>query len=103
MPETLICPICGAENNFKATSKKIRQCYWFYCGYQFTLVERLKALKKASRKSFRKLAFEIDVKQRTFENWTTGRVVPDAENMAKLDGLFLKYFSKKSPDDFVAE
>lgn len=103
MPELLICPKCGSHNYFKAHSKRERKCYWFLCDHKFKLSDRLYALKKASRKSFRKLALEIDVKQRTFENWTTGRVVPGAENTTKIEGLFLKYFSKKSPDDFVAE
>ena len=101
MPELLICPKCKAYNYFRATNKQPRKCYW--CKHQFSLADRLKALKLASKKSYRKLAAEIDVKQRTFENWTTGRTFPDYCNSEKIESLFLKYFSKKSPDDFVAE
>lgn len=101
MPELLICPECKAHCYFRATNKQTRTCYW--CKYQFSLADRLKALKLASKKSYRKLATEIGVKQRTFENWTTGRVVPDHENMAKIEVLFLKYFTKKNINDFVAE
>lgn len=103
MPELLICPKCQAHNFFRATNNNKRNCQMFLCNYEFKLPERLHALKKASRKSYRKLAIEIDVKQRTFENWTVGRTVPDAENMAKIEGLFLKYFGKQTTNNFIAE
>lgn len=103
MPELLICPRCGSHNYFRPTNKNPRKCYWFMCGHVFSLKDRFKALKKASRKSYRKLALQIGVKQRVFENWTQGKYEPSAENMILINCLFDKYFSKEDANDFIAQ
>lgn len=103
MSELLICPKCETHNHYKSESKKERICYWFNCGHQFTFKDRLYALKRASKLSFKKLAFEADINKRTFEGLTSGRFTPDKENMEKIQALFDKYFGKPDKNDFVAE
>ena len=80
-------------------------CYWMLspCGYKFTFSDRLYALKRASKLSFKKLAFEANINKRTFEGLTSGRFTPDKENMEKIQILFDKYFSTPDKNDFVAE
>lgn len=105
MSELLICPQCGSHNYFKAHSKKERMCYWMLtpCGYKFTFADRLYALKRASKLSFKKLAFEADINYATFKGLSSGRFTPSRENMSKIQILFDKYFSTPDKNDFISE
>lgn len=103
MTELLICPICSTHNHYKAESKKERVCYWFHCGHKFTFADRLYSLKRASKLSFKKLAFEADIRYATFKGLTSGRFTPSKSNIEKIQPLFDKYFSQQDKNDFVAE
>lgn len=105
MPELLICPMCGSHNYFKDHSKKERICYWMLtpCGYKFTFADRLYALKRASKLSFKKLAFEADINYATFKGLSSGRFTPSKSNLDKIQVLFDKYFSKPDINNFLAE
>lgn len=103
MTELLICPKCEAYVHFEWNSTRERKCYFWNCSHKFTFKDRLYALKRASKLSFKKLAFEADINKRTFEGLTSGRFTPDKENMKKIQPLFDKYFGKPDKNDFVAE
>ena len=92
MAECLLCPVCNADLRFRPGQEKI---VCFFCEESPPWKDRLIVLKKATGKSYRLMAHELKINQRTFENWCCGRTVPNQENVTKILEYMKIQYSKK--------